>query len=224
MIDFTPFFISFKLAFFVSAILFFICLPLAWSISQTSSKLKPILESIFALPLVLPPSVLGFYMLFALSPNSFLGLFLHENFGVDLVFSFGGLVFASCIYSFPFMLQPIQNGFESIDKSLLDAAYVGGKSKITTFLKVVLPNIKPSIITAIIISFAHTIGEFGVVLMVGGSIPGQTKVASVAIYEFVELLDYKMAHIYSFMMLILSFIVLFGVYYFNHKNSFRLVK
>ncbi len=224
MIDFTPFFISFKLALCTTLVLFLICLPLSWFLSQTTSKTKPFIETFASLPLVLPPSVLGFYILFALSSNSVLGRFVHENFGVELVFSFTGLVVASCIYSLPFMLQPLQSGFESIDKALVEASYVGGKSKLETFLRIVLPNIKPSILTALIITFAHTVGEFGVVLMVGGSIPSETKVASVAIYEFVEMLDYKMAHIYSLIMLLLSFSVLFVVYYFNHKNSFRISK
>lgn len=224
MIDFMPFFISFKLAVTTTFILFLLCLPLAWYLSQTSSKIKPFLESFVSLPLVLPPSVLGFYILFGLSQNSLIGGFFHEIFGVNLVFSFVGLVVASCIYSLPFMVQPLQSGFESIDRSLLEAAYVGGKSKFQTILKVVLPNIKPSILTAIIITFAHTVGEFGVVLMVGGSIPSETKVASVAIYEYVEILDYKMAHIYSIIMLVLSFLVLFGVYFFNHKRAFGVTK
>ncbi len=186
--------------------------------------MKPLLEAIVSLPLVLPPSVLGFYMLFSLSPNSFIGEFWHESFGIDLVFSFAGLVVASCIYSLPFMVQPLQSGLESVDKSLFEASYIGGKSKFQTLFRVVLPNIKPSILTGIIISFAHTVGEFGVVLMVGGSIPGQTKVASVAIYEFVEIMDYKMAHLYSLIMLVLSFLVLFGVYYFNHKRNFGITR
>ncbi len=217
--EFTPFILSFKLAFVTTLILFFISMPLAWYLSQTRSKIKPLLEAITALPIVLPPSVLGFYILWALSQNSALGVFLEENFGIQLVFNFTGLVVASCFYSLPFMVQPLQSGFESLNKNMLEASYISGKSKITTILKVALPNMKPALLTAIIVTFAHTVGEFGVVLMVGGSIPGETKVASVAIYEMVEIMDYSSAHIYSIIMLIISFTVLLSVYIFNHKYN-----
>ncbi len=219
--EFTPFILSFKLAFVTTVILFFISMPLAWYLSQTRSKVKPLLEAITALPIVLPPSVLGFYILWALSQNSALGAFLEENFGIQLVFNFAGLVVASCFYSLPFMVQPLQSGFESLNKNMLEASYISGKSKLTTILKVALPNMKPALLTAIIVTFAHTVGEFGVVLMVGGSIPGETKVASVAIYEMVEIMDYSSAHIYSIIMLIISFIVLLSVYIFNQKQNKR---
>ena len=186
-IEFTPFLLSFKLAGLTTCILFILCLPLAWWLSQTRSKSKPILEAITALPIVLPPSVLGFYILIALSQNSPIGAFFHEYFGVRLVFNFTGLVIASSFYSLPFMVQPLQGGFESINKNMLEASYISGKGKLETILRVALPNMKPALITAIIVTFAHTVGEFGVVLMVGGSIPGETKVASVAIYEVVKI-------------------------------------
>jgi molybdate transport system permease protein len=204
-----------------TVILFFISMPLAWYLSQTRSKVKPLLEAITALPIVLPPSVLGFYILWALSQNSVLGTFLEEQFGIQLVFNFAGLVVASCFYSLPFMVQPLQSGFESLNKNMLEASYISGKSKLTTILMVALPNMKPALLTAIIVTFAHTVGEFGVVLMVGGSIPGETKVASVAIYEMVEIMDYSTAHIYSILMLIISFIVLLSVYIFNQKHNKR---
>ena len=218
-IEFEPFLISFKLAGITTLILFFISLPLAWYLSQTNSKTKPFLEAITALPLVLPPSVLGFYILWALSYNSPIGIFFEENFGIKLVFNFYGLVIASCFYSLPFMVQPMQSGLESLNKNMLEASYISGKSKIQTLFRIALPNMKPSLITAIIVTFAHTVGEFGVVLMVGGSIPGETKVASVAIYEFVEIMDYTNAHIYSVIMIILSFLTLLGVYIFNGKQK-----
>lgn len=218
-LEFEPFILSFKLAFTTTLILFIIALPLAWWLSQTKSKAKPILEAITALPIVLPPSVLGFYILYTLSLNSPIGAFFDEYFGIKLVFNFTGLVIASCFYSLPFMVQPLQSGFETLNKNMLEASYISGKSKFTTLLYVALPNIKPALLTAIIVTFAHTVGEFGVVLMVGGSIPEETKVASVAIYEFVEILDYESAHIYSGIMVILSFIVLFGVYVFNAKQK-----
>ena len=220
-LELTPFLLSFKLASLTTAILFCLSLPYAWFLSQTNLKIKPFLEAITAMPIVLPPSVLGFYILWALSANSPIGAFFQDTFGIGLVFNFTGLVVASCFYSFPFMVQPLQGGFESINKNMLEASYIGGKSRLETLFRVALPNIKPALSTAVIITFAHTVGEFGVVLMVGGSIPGETKVASVAIYEMVETLDYKNAHIYSAMMVIISFIVLFSVYIFNSKQKKR---
>ncbi len=218
-IDLTPFFISFKLAIIVTIALFFISLPLAWYLSQSKSRIKPFLEAMTALPIVLPPSVLGFYILWTLSYNSPIGHFFQDYFNVRLVFSFYGLVVASCFYSLPFMVQPLQSGFESLNKNMLEASYICGKGKLQTLFKIAIPNIKPSLITALIVTFAHTIGEFGVVLMVGGSIPGQTKVASVAIYEFVEVMDYTNAHIYSGIMVFMSFLTLLGVYIFNQKQK-----
>lgn len=217
MIDWTPFLLSFKLAFISTIILFFICLPLVYIIARSEFKLKPIIESIISLPLVLPPSVLGFYILIFLSPYSFLGEFMQKHFDIRLVFNFTGLVIASCIYSLPFMFSPILSGFKSLPNSLIEASYSLGKGKITTLFKVAMPNIKPSLLSAIIISFAHTLGEFGVILMIGGSIEGETKVASIAIYDAVEILDYKLAHIYSGVMLAISFTVLFLVYFINQK-------
>ncbi len=220
-LDFEPFILSFKLAGITTLILFIFSVPLAWYLSQTRSKIKPFIEALTALPIVLPPSVIGFYILVSLSANSPLGMFFENTFGIALVFNFTSLVIASCFYSLPFMVQPMQSGFESLDKNMLEASYCAGKSKMETILKVALPNIKPALLTAIIVTFAHTVGEFGVVLMVGGSIPGETKVASVAIYEFVEVLDYESAHIYSGIMVLISFVVLLSVYIFNQKNKNR---
>jgi len=220
-LDFAPFVLSFKLAGITTIILFFISLPLSWYLSQTSSKFKPMIEAITALPIVLPPSVLGFYILWSLSYNSPIGAFFDEVLSIKLVFNFTGLVVASCFYSLPFMVQPLQGGFESINKNMLEASYISGKSKLVTLFRVALPNIKPALLSAIIITFAHTVGEFGVVLMVGGSIPDETKVASVAIYEMVEIMDYKSAHIYSAIMVAISFVVLLSVYIFNKKYMKR---
>ena len=221
-LDFEPFLLSFKLAATTTFILFIIALPISWWLSQTKCRCKPFVEAVVSLPIVLPPSVLGFYILYALSYNSPVGAFFEETFGIKLVFSFTGLVVASCFYSFPFMVQPLQGGFESLNKNMLEASYISGKSGFETVLRVALPNIKPALMTAMIITFAHTVGEFGVVLMVGGSIAGETKVASVAIYEFVEIMDYSSAHIYSAIMLVLSFVVLLGVYLFNQSQSRRI--
>ncbi len=213
--NFEPFILSFKLAALTSAILFVISLPLAWYLARTQTRLKPFLEALTALPIVLPPSVLGFYLLWTFSTTSPIGSFLHDRFDIDLLFSFSGLVVASCIYSLPFMIQPLQNGFESLNPHMLEASYLAGKTTLQTIIHVALPNMKPALITAIIITFAHTVGEFGVVLMVGGNIEGETKVASVAIYEMVEIMDYSNAHIYSGVMVALSFVILLSVYSFN---------
>jgi len=220
-IDLTPFWLSFQLASMTVVILFLLGLPLAWWLSQTRNRAKPVIEALTALPIVLPPSVLGFYLLWGLSQNSPAGHFLQETFGIKLVFSFAGLVVASSLYSLPFMVQPLQSGFESLDRHMLEASYLAGKSRWTTLWRVALPNIKPSLLTAIIITFAHTVGEFGVVLMVGGSIPGVTKVASVAIYEQVEVMDYTSAHVYSAIMVAISFVVLLAVYLFSRHSRQR---
>ena len=221
-LDLTPFILSFKLAAITTLILFIIAVPISWWLSQTRCKCKAFIEALVSLPIVLPPSVIGFYILFIFSYNSPIGAFFEETFGIRLVFNFTGLVIASCFYSFPFMVQPLQAGFEALNKNMLEASYMCGKSKLQTLIYIALPNIKPALLTAMIVTFAHTVGEFGVVLMVGGSIPGETKVASVAIYEAVEIMDYTQAHLYSVIMLVMSFSVLFGVYLFNQKYKKRL--
>jgi molybdate transport system permease protein len=175
-LDLTPFILSFKLASITTLILFILSLPLAWYLSQSKSKIKPFIEALTALPIVLPPSVLGFYILIVFAE-------------VDLNFTFQGLVIASCFYSLPFMVQPLQGGFESLNKNMLEASYIAGKSKMVTLFRVALPNIRPALLTALIITFAHTVGEFGVILMIGGCIPDETKVASIAIYEMVEIME-----------------------------------
>ena len=221
-LDFEPFILSFRLASITTLILFTVAMPVSWWLSQTKCRCKPFVEAVTSLPIVLPPSVLGFYILFALSQNSPIGAYFEETFGIKLIFNFTGLVVASCFYSFPFMVQPLQGGFESLNKNMLEASYIAGKGEFQTLWRVALPNIKPALITALIVTFAHTVGEFGVVLMVGGSIPGETKVASVAIYEFVEVMDYSQAHIYSGIMLVMSFVVLLGVYLFNQHHNKRI--
>ena len=218
-LEFEPFLLSFKLASLTTIILFFVSVPFAWFLSQTTSKTKPFLEAMSALPLVLPPSVIGFYILVVFSTHSVVGAFFKDMFDVELIFNFQGLVIASCFYSFPFMLQPLQSGFETLNQHMLEASYLSGKTKLQTLLFVALPNIKPALLSGLIITFAHTVGEFGVVLMVGGSIPQETKVASVALYEMVEVMDYKGAHIYSAIMVALSFVVLLSVYTFNRSKK-----
>ena len=215
MIDWTPLFLTFKLALITTAILLVIGVPLSYWLSQTKWRTKPIFETLVSMPLVLPPTVLGFYMLVAFSPNGALGSWLIENIGLKLVFSFEGLILASVIYSLPFMVHPIQSGFSNLPYSLSEASYLLGKSKLETLFKVLIPNIKPSLISGIVLAFAHTIGEFGVVLMIGGNIPGKTQVASISIYEEVEMLNYDAANFYSMILFVISFAILLIVYLIN---------
>lgn len=213
--DWTPLILTFKLAFITTLILLFISVPVAYWLAYSKSRIKPIMETLVSMPLVLPPTVLGFYMLIAFSPSNTFGNFLDKWLGLRFVFSFEGLVLASVIYSLPFMVHPIQSGFSNLSSSLKDAAYVMGKSKTTTLFKILLPNIRPSLLTGIILAFAHTIGEFGVVLMIGGNISGKTKVASIAIYDEVESLNYDAANAYSLILFVITFTILLFVYMVN---------
>lgn len=210
-----PIILTFELALVTTAILFVLSVPLAYWLSYTHSRVKPVIETIVSMPLVLPPTVLGFYLLVAFSPSNALGQWLDENLNLRLVFSFEGLVVASIIYSLPFMVQPIQSGLSNLPVALSEASFVLGKSKWKTLVKVLLPNIKPSLLTGLVLSFAHTIGEFGVVLMIGGNIPGKTRVASIAIYDEVESLNYGLANKYSLFLFAVTFIILLIVYLFN---------
>jgi molybdate transport system permease protein len=212
-----PLILSFTLSLITTVILLLIGVPLAYWFSQSKSKLKPVYESVISLPMVLPPSVLGFYLLLAFSPNNFFGKFLEEYFSLRLLFSFEGLIIASVIYSLPFMVHPVQAGFQNLSPSLKDAAYTLGISPRKTFLRVLLPNIKPALLTGIVLTFAHTVGEFGVVMMIGGNIPGVSKVASLAIYDEVESMNYAAANFYSLVLLALSFVILFLLFLFNKK-------
>lgn len=209
--------LTFELAGVTTLILLFIGIPLGYFLSQTKSKLKPVIETLVSMPLVLPPSVFGFYLLLAFSPKNSFGSWLEETFDLRLVFSFEGLIIASVIFSLPFMVHPIQSGFSSLSKSLKEASFILGKSRLETLLYVLLPNIKPSLLTGIVISFAHTVGEFGVVLMIGGNIAGETKLASIAIYDEVEALNYDLANQYAFTLFIISFVILLFVYMINKK-------
>ncbi|MDX1811267.1 MAG: molybdate ABC transporter permease subunit [Gammaproteobacteria bacterium] len=215
----TPLVLTLKLALVTVFILFIIGMPLAWWLAETRSRFKPLLESITALPLVLPPTVLGFYLLILLGQNGVLGGFWFNLTGSQLAFSFLGLVIASCLYSLPFVVQPLQTAFEKLDKKSIEAAYTLGASPQRTFVRVVLPMIRRGLITALVLGFAHTIGEFGVVLMVGGNIPDETQVMSIAIYEAVETMDYTAAHWMSAGLLVFSLLVLFSVYALNKKWS-----
>jgi len=214
-----PILLTLKLALLTVLILLCVSLPFAWWLSRTKSRFKPLLESITALPLVLPPTVLGFYLLILLGQNGWLGSLWMELTGSALAFSFAGLVIASCFYSLPFVVQPLQTAFEKLDYKTIEAAYTLGASRFRTFCFVVMPMIRRGFITALVLGFAHTVGEFGVVLMVGGNIPGETQVISIAIYEAVETLDYGSAHWMSMGLLLFSTLVLMLVYSFNRKWS-----
>ncbi len=213
--DWEPLLLTFKLALVTTLLLLIIAIPLAYWLAYTKSRLKPILETLVSMPLVLPPTVLGFYLLIAFSPSSSLGEWLNNYFGIQFIFSFHGLVLASIIYSLPFMVHPIQAGFANLNTTMIEASYVLGKSKITTLFKILIPNIKPSLLTGVVLAFAHTIGEFGVVLMIGGNIPGKTKVASIAIYDEVEALNYDTANSYSLILFAITFSILLVVYIVN---------
>lgn len=214
--DWTPLLLTLKLAAITTAILFVVCLPLSWWLSETRFRGKPVVEALVSMPLVLPPSVLGFYLLIAFSPNSGLGGFLNDTFGLQLVFSFEGLVLASLIYSLPFMVHPLQSGFRSVPASCREAAATLGKSPLQTLRHVLLPNMKGSILSGLVLCFAHTIGEFGVVLMIGGNLPGETRVASIAVYDELEM-NFDAANRYALILLGFSFLVLLVVYTLNRR-------
>ena len=218
-IDWQPIGLTFRLAGITTFLLLLIGIPLAGWLASTKIKGKPFIEAIISMPLVLPPSVLGFYFLLTFSPNGALGHWLEHYFNLRMVFSFEGLVLASIIYSLPFMVHPVQAGLENLPVSWREASYTLGKSYTTTLFRVLLPNIKPALLTGIVLSFAHTIGEFGLVLMIGGNLPGQTRVASIAIYDEVEMLHYEAAHAYAALLLALTLVILFLVYRFNKRLS-----
>lgn len=209
--------LSIRLAFTVSALLLVIALPLAYWLSFSAWRGKFLLESVVALPLVLPPTVLGFYALVALGPRGLLGRTWQGLFGHPLAFTFAGLVLASMVYSFPFAVQPLVASFESLDRRLLDAAAVLGAGRARSFLRVVLPLAWPGVVTAVVLSFAHTLGEFGVVLMVGGNLPGITRTVSIDIYDRVQALDYAGANQTALFLLVISFVVLSVVYGVNRR-------
>jgi len=217
--DWGPIWLTLRLAGITTALLLVFGLPLAYWLSRGKSLIKIIIEAIITMPLVLPPSVLGFYLLVAFSPQHGLGKWLADHFDVQFVFSFKGLVLASVIYSMPFMIGPIKSALQGLPLSLSQASYTLGKSELETFRKVLLPNIRASLLTAIILTFAHTLGEFGVVLMIGGNIPGTTRVASIAIYDAVESMDYASANNYSLVLFAFTFVIVMAVFIFNRRSA-----
>ncbi len=215
MINLTPMILSFKLAFLCTLILILIGIPLGYWLSVPGSWFRLIMRSVVMLPLVLPPSVLGFYFLILWSPMSPVGNFLEYIFHLRLVFNFWGLVIASSIAGLPFMINPVIAGFESLPKSLREASHTLGKNEVTTLLRVLLPSIRPSLLIGIVMTFIHTFGEFGLVLMLGGKIPGKTMTASIALYDHVESLQYNQAHIYAAIITFSAIISLLSLFMLN---------
>ena len=218
-LDISAISVTIKLALLSTAILIVIGTPLAWWLSQTKFKFKVVFEAIIALPLILPPTVLGFYLLMTLGSNSPLGRFL-ESFGVSsIAFTFSGLVVGSVIYSLPFVVQPLQNSFSSVKSQSLEVAATLGASKLDRFFTVAVPLARSGFVTAAVLGFAHTVGEFGVVIMIGGNIPGETSVLSIAIYDHVEAMEYDQAHLLAGGLLVTSFVMLIFIYLFNRHFS-----
>ena len=213
--------LSIRLALCVSVILFVVGVPLGYWLAYSRWRWKFLLEAVVALPLVLPPTVLGFYMLLAMGPRGPLGRLWQAAFGHGLAFTFAGLVIASVLYSLPFAVQPLIASFETVDRKLLDASAVLGAGRMRTFRRVILPLSIPGVITALVLSFAHTLGEFGVVLMVGGNLAGVTRTVSIDIYDRVQSLDYASASRTALLLLVISFVVLSVVYGINRRAGRR---
>ena len=214
-----PLWLSVKLAAITTLILLIVGTAIAWWLANTRSRAKPVVQSLVALPIVLPPTVMGFYLLVLLGPYGAIGSWWVELTGSALTFSFLGLVIASCFYSLPFAVQPLQSAFESLGRKELEAARTLGASPIDAFFSIVVPLSAPGFLTAIVLSFAHTLGEFGVVLMIGGNIPGETRLISIAIYDHVESMNYAAAHALSLTLLGFAFSILLAMYWLNRRWS-----
>ena len=212
-----PLALSFQLAAITTLILIVIGTPIAWWLARTSSRWKPFVQTTVALPIVLPPTVMGFYLLILLGPGGAIGAWWVELTGSTLTFSFAGLVIASCLYSLPFAVQPLVSAFESLGNRNLEAAWTLGASRLDAFFSVAVPLSLRGFLGATVLSFAHTLGEFGVVLMVGGNIPGETRVISIAIYDQVESLNYSVAHQLSATLLVIAFVVLLTMFLLNRR-------
>lgn len=209
--------VTFKLASLTAATLLVIGLPIAYWLTYSRWRWKFLVESIVALPLVLPPTVLGFYILVAIGPHSPIGRFYTDVAGQPLPFSFQGLLLASILYSLPFAVQPFASAFEQVDRRLIEASWTLGASKLSTFFRLIIPLSTAGLITGVVLSFAHTLGEFGVVLMVGGNIDGVTRTVSIDIYDNVQALNYAGAATTAFFLLVVSYAVLLAVYAMNRK-------
>ena len=217
-LDLSAIIVTIKLAIVSTSILILIGTPIAWWLSQTKFKFKAVFEALIALPLILPPTVLGFYLLITLGSNGPIGKLLESLGGSSIAFTFTGLVVGSVIYSMPFVVQPLQNSFSSVGRNPLEVAATLGASKIDRFFSVAVPLSRSGFITAAVLGFAHTVGEFGVVLMIGGNIPGQTRVVSTEIYGHVEAMEYAQAHVLAAGMLVFSFVVLLALALMNRRQ------
>ena len=215
--DWSPLWLTMQLAGVTVIVLLLVGTPIAWWLACTRSRFRTLVEAIVALPIVLPPTVLGFYLLVALGPHGLIGGPWKDLTGSALSFTFSGLVIASTFYSLPFVVQPLHGAFEAVGKKPLEAAWSLGASKLDAFFTVASPMAVRGYLSAVVLGFAHTLGEFGVVLMVGGNIPGVTKVLSIAIYDHVEVLEYTQAHVLSAVLLIFSFLILAIVYTVNRR-------
>jgi molybdate transport system permease protein len=215
--DIAALWITLQLASITTGILLLLGTPLAWWLAHTHSKMKPVVDAIVTLPLILPPTVLGFYLLIALGPRGPIGRLVEFVGGQPLAFTFTGLVIGSVVYSFPFVVKPLQDAFANIGKRPLEVAATLRATPADRFFTVVLPLARPGYLTATVLGFAHTLGEFGVVLMIGGNIPGATQVLSISIYDHVEMLEYGQAHLLSGILLALSFLLLLSVYVLNRR-------
>lgn len=216
-----PLWLSAQLALVTTLILILLGAPLAWWLARTGSRAKPAVEAIVAMPIVLPPTVLGFYLLILLGPQGAIGGWWVSLTGSALTFSFTGLVIASCVYSLPFAVQPMQNAFEALPRQTLERAWTLGASRVDAFFSVAVPLSVRGFVSGAVLAFAHTLGEFGVVLMVGGNIPGETRVVSIAIYDHVETLNYGAAHRLSLVLLAFAFAVLIAMFVVNRRWSRR---
>ena len=214
--------LTLKLATVTTVILLVVGTPIAWWLARSKSWWKEVVGTVVALPLVLPPTVLGFYLLLVLSPTSPLGSAASSLFGHPLPFSFAGLVVGSVLYSLPFAVQPIRNAFEAIGERPLEVAATLRASPLDAFLTIALPLARPGLLTGAVLGFAHTVGEFGVVLMIGGNIPGETKVLSIAIYDYVETLQWREAHVLAAGMLVFSFLVILAMTVIDRRMRRRL--
>ena len=214
---FGPMWLSIQLALVTTVVLVLIGTPIAWWLSQTKLRWKPAVQAVVAMPIVLPPTVLGFYLLILLGPEGAIGSWWVQLTGSALTFSFTGLVVASCVYSLPFAVQPMQNAFEALPKQYLERAWTLGASRLDAFFSIAVPLSVRGFVSGIVLSFAHTLGEFGVVLMVGGNIPGETRVVSIAIYDHVESLNYAAAHRMSLLLIAFAFVVLAAMFAINRR-------
>ncbi|NML67378.1 molybdate ABC transporter permease subunit [Hymenobacter sp. RP-2-7] len=214
--------LTLALAASTTGILLVLSVPVAYALAYGRWRGRPLVEAVVSLPLVLPPTVIGYYLLLVFSDSTALGRFLINNLGWELNFSFPGILVGSLVYSLPFMVQPLQAGFQQLPRSLPEAAYTLGKSRLTTLWRVLLPNMRPALLNGVVLTFAHTLGEFGVVLLIGGNLPGRTRVASIAIYDEVQSLRYAEANAYALTLLALAFAILVALFWLVRKNAAHL--